>query len=100
MTFTRSIAVDAQTELSAYELRLLADASVELADQYERHAAFMEAEEQRQVAVALSEWRRTRARYFRELSAEAQRIEAPLLASAREYLCGRHESAHGVPGRD
>jgi len=100
MTFTRSIAVDAQTELSAYELRLLADASVELADQYERNAAFMEDEEQRQVALALSEWRRTRARHFRELSAEAQRTEATLLASAREYLCGRRQSAHGVPGRD
>lgn len=73
--------------LAATELELLADASLELADRYERGAAFMEDEQGRRLALALSRWRRHRGRYFRELSAEAERIEAPHLELARARLC-------------
>lgn len=66
---------------------MLADASLELADRYERDAEFMDDEEGRRLALALSRWRRDRGRYFRELSAEADRIEAPHLEWARALLC-------------
>jgi len=94
--FARSIGVDAWVEvLAANELQLLADKSLELADRYERDAAFMEDEDGRQIALALSRWRRCRGRYFRELSAEAERIEATHVDWARTCL-GRHgPSAHG-----
>jgi hypothetical protein len=76
--------IDALAEvLAANELELLADASLELADRYERGAAFMEDEQGRRIALALSRWRRSRGRYFRELSAEAERIEAPHAERAR-----------------
>jgi hypothetical protein len=55
---------------------LLADSSLELADRYERDAEFMSDEEGRRIALVLAKWRRGRGRYFRELSAEAERIEA------------------------
>lgn len=88
MSFTRSIAIDARAEvLAANELQLLADSSFELADRYERDAAFMEDEEGRQIALALARWRRRRGRYFRELSAEAERVEATQLERAGTCLC-------------
>lgn len=88
MSFERFIAFDACLEvLAASELQLLADASLELADRYERDAAFMEDEQERRIALALSGWRRHRGRYFRELSAEAERIEAPHAEWARACLC-------------
>ena len=62
--------------LGANELQLLADRSLELAERYERDAEFMGDEEGRQIALALSKWRRDRSRYFRELSAAAERCEA------------------------
>jgi hypothetical protein len=75
--FQRSIGVDPRAEvLAANELELLADQSFELADRYARAAPLMEDEEGRQIARALSNWRRTRGQYFRELSAEAERKEA------------------------
>jgi hypothetical protein len=71
------LSVDARAEaLAASELRLLAEKSLELADRYERDAEFMEDEQERQIALALSRWRRHRGRYFRELSAKAELIEA------------------------
>jgi hypothetical protein len=73
--------------LAANELELIADASLELADRYERGAGFMEDEQGRRIAMALSRWRRSRGRYFRELSAEAERIEAPRVDWARGCLC-------------
>lgn len=77
MSVSQSDAVFAGTELlAASELQLLADASLELAAQYERHAALMEDEEGRQIALQLSRWRRRRGRYFRELSARAEHLEA------------------------
>lgn len=77
MSFTRSIGIDARAGvLTSDELQLLADMSLEVADRYERNAPFMEDEEGGQIALALSRWRRDRGRYFRELSAEAERIEA------------------------
>jgi hypothetical protein len=76
----RSIGVDPRVEvLGANELELLADQSLELADRYARAAPFMEDEEGRQIARALSNWRRRRGHYFRELSAEAERKEAEQL---------------------
>jgi hypothetical protein len=69
--------------LAASELQLLADASLELADRYERDAAFMEDQEGCEVALALSAWRRRRRRYFRGLSAEVERLEASDLDEAR-----------------
>lgn len=62
--------------LGANELQMLADRSLELAERYERDAEFMGDEEGRQIALALSKWRRDRSRYFRELSAAAERSEA------------------------
>ena len=58
------------------ELQLLADMSLELAERYERSAPFTASDEERQAALALSRWRRDRGRYFRELSAAAERTEA------------------------
>lgn len=84
VSFTRSSGVDARAEvLAASELQLLADTSLELADRYERDAEFMEDEEGRQIALALSRWRRCRGRYFLELSAEAERVEATHVDWAR-----------------
>jgi hypothetical protein len=80
---TRSIGIGEQSEvLASDELQLLADASLALADRYERDAEFMGDEDGRQTALALSRWRRQRSRYFRELSAEAERIEARMVARA------------------
>jgi hypothetical protein len=62
--------------LGANELQMLADRSLELAERYERDAEFMGDEEGRQVALALSKWRRDRSRYFRELSARVEHAEA------------------------
>lgn len=77
MSFKRSIGLDARVEvLAANELEVLADKSLELADRYARAAPFVEDEEGRQIALALSNWRRTRGQYFRELSAEAERMKA------------------------
>jgi len=78
------VSVDERAEaLAASELQLLADKSLELADRYERDAEFMEDEEERQTALAVSRWRRHRGRYFRELSAEAERIESATQVSGR-----------------
>jgi hypothetical protein len=75
--FERLLAPIAEAEaLASSELQLLADASLEIAARYERDAAFMDDEEGRQLALALSRWRRLRSRYFRELSAQAERLEA------------------------
>lgn len=75
--FERSFdAVAEAGALASSELQLLADASIELADRYERDAAFMEDEEGRQLALALASWRRRRGRRFLELSARAERFEA------------------------
>jgi hypothetical protein len=63
--------------LGASELQLLADASLDLAVKYERNAGLLDNEDEQQLARALAKWRRERARYFRELSAEAERLEAP-----------------------
>jgi hypothetical protein len=62
--------------LTANELQVLADMNLELADKYERGVTYMEDEERRQIALALSRWRRHRGLRFRQLSAEAERIEA------------------------
>jgi len=87
LSLERTIGSDVRMQvLAASELQLLADASLELADRYERGAPFMEDEHGRRIALALSGWRRQRARYFRELSAEAERSEAPHLEWARAYL--------------
>jgi hypothetical protein len=72
--------------LAANELEFLADRSLELARRYERAADFMDDEEGQQVALALSAWRRDRSRYFRELSAEAERTEAKEAGAARAEL--------------
>ena len=87
MLFKRSIAVDARVKvLVANELGLLAEMSDELADRYARAAPFMDDEDGRQVALALSTWRR-RGQYFRELSAEAERTDAELQVDlARDSL--------------
>jgi hypothetical protein len=77
MQFQRLLDESAETEvLGSSELQLLADASIELADRYEQGAAFMEDEEGREIALALSRWRRRRGRFFHELSAQAERLEA------------------------
>lgn len=62
--------------LAAGELQLLADESLKLAAEYERDAVFMDTEEGRQIALALSGWRRQRGRLFHELSAQAESLEA------------------------
>lgn len=95
VSFTRSIGVDARAEvLAANELQLLADTSLELADRYERDAEFMEDEEGRQIALALSRWRRRRGRYFLKLSAEAKRIESTHVEWARTCLGRPGPPAH------
>jgi hypothetical protein len=67
---------DARAEiLEANELQLLADRSLALAERYERDAEFMDDDEGRQIALALANWRRRRSRFFRELSAAAERDE-------------------------
>lgn len=77
MSFTRSAGADPRADvLAAHELEVLADASLELAGRYEQHARSMKDDEGRQVALALSNWRRRRGLYFRELSAEVERIES------------------------
>jgi hypothetical protein len=77
VSFKRFVRVDEREELlTANELQLLADMNLELADQYERGAPYMEDEESRQIALVLSRWRRRRGREFRQLSAEADRMEA------------------------
>ena len=66
MSPNRSIAVDPRVEvLTANELEVLADTSLELADLYARAVPFMEDQAGRQAAVALSNWRRSRGLYFR-----------------------------------
>jgi len=98
VSVTRSSGVDTRVEvLAANELQLLADKSLELADRYERAAAFMEDEEGRQIALALARWRRCRGRYFRELSAEAERIEAAHADWASACLSRCDSSGHGAP---
>jgi hypothetical protein len=73
----RGVPVDPRVGgLAANELEMLADKSLELADRYARAAPFMEDEEGRQIALALSNWRRSLGLYFRELSADAERKEA------------------------
>jgi hypothetical protein len=87
VSLERTIDIDARVEvLAADELELLADANLELADRYERGAAFMEDHQGQRLALALSRWRRHRGRYFRELSAEAERIESPHLEWTRACL--------------
>ena len=62
MSFSRAIGVDPRVgALAANELEVLADKSLELADRYARAAPFMEDEEGRQIALALSNWRDSRA---------------------------------------
>ena len=68
--------MSARRVLVSDELQLLADMSLELAERYERSAPFMDSDEERQAALALSRWRRDRGRHFRELSAAAERTEA------------------------
>ena len=76
MSLKRSIGVEPRVELlAANELEILADKSLELADRYERAAALMEDEEERRIALGLSNWRRSRGLYFRELSADVERNE-------------------------
>jgi hypothetical protein len=77
--------------LAANELQLLADNSLELADRYERDAEFMEDEEGRQIALTLSSWRRHRGRYFRELSAAAERTETTRVAWAKACVSGSRQ---------
>ena len=74
--------------LAANELQLLADNSLELAERYQRDAEFMDDEEGRQIALTLASWRRQRGRYFRELSAAAERLEATRLGWARACVRG------------
>jgi hypothetical protein len=77
VSFTRSPDADPRADvLAANELEVLADASLELAGRYEQHARSIEDDEGRQIALALSNWRRRRGLYFRERSAEVERIEA------------------------
>ncbi len=97
MSFKRPIDVDARIEvLAANELEFLADRSLELAIRYERDAVFMEDDEGRQIALALSRWRRRRGQYFRELSAEAERTEAQCAQWAGACLrAPMDESAQG-----
>jgi hypothetical protein len=79
--FERSFDGVAEAEaLASSELQLLADASLELADRYERDAAFMEDDEGRELALTLASWRRRRGRRFLELSAKAERLEAAAMA--------------------
>jgi hypothetical protein len=88
--------------LTADELEVLADKSLELADRYARAAAFMEDQEGRQMALALSDWRRSRGLYFRQLSADAECREAEQLDEWRGHRwrkpAGRPEDAGGEPG--
>jgi hypothetical protein len=79
--------------LAANELQLLADNSLDLADRYERDAEFMDDEEGRQIALTLSNWRRHRGRYFRELSAAAERVETTRIGWAK--ACLRRSSQPG-----
>ena len=72
--------------LAANELQLLADLSMDLATKYERNAALIEDEDVRRLTLALSKWRRERARYFREMSAAAECVEAPHLEWERARL--------------
>ncbi len=83
MSFTGSVDVDGLAQvLVSDELELLADMSLDLAERYERSAGYMDSDEERQVALVLSRWRRDRGRHFRELSAEAARAESTHAASA------------------
>ncbi len=72
--------------LAASELQLLADMCADLADRYERNAIFMDDDQGRELALLLARWRRDRGRYFRELSAAAERVESPYLEWERAYL--------------
>jgi hypothetical protein len=81
------VRVDERVEiLTANELQVLADMNLELADKYERGATYMEDEERCQIALGLSRWRRRRGRHFRQLSAEAERIEATHIDWAKACL--------------
>ncbi len=81
MPFERYLQMFVEAEaLFPSELQLLADASLELADRYERDAPFMDDEEGRQIALRLSRWRRQRGRYFHELSARAETFESAAMA--------------------
>jgi hypothetical protein len=87
VSFKRFVRLDKRVEiLTANELQLLADMNLELADQYERGAPYMENEEGRRIALVLSRWRRRRGRDFRQLSAEAERTEATHMHRARSLL--------------
>jgi hypothetical protein len=98
MSFTKSTAASALAQvravsprvelLAANELQLLADNSLALADRYERNAEFMEDEEGRQIALTLASWRRHRGRFFRELSAAAERTETTRIGWAKARMRG------------
>jgi chromatin segregation and condensation protein Rec8/ScpA/Scc1 (kleisin family) len=63
--------------LNVPELDALASLNADLADHYQAIAGDATAEpESRQIAQALAAWRRARARYFSEQSAEAEAVEA------------------------
>ena len=103
VSFTKSTAASALARvhavsprvdlLASNELQLLADKSLELADRYERDAEFMDDKEGRQIALTLSSWRRDRGRYFRELSATAERVEATRIGWARACLRGPNRAS-------
>jgi hypothetical protein len=73
--------------LTVPELDALASLNADLADHYQAIAEGATAEpETRQTARALAAWRRARARYFSEQSAETEAVEA-----------AREPSASGAP---
>jgi hypothetical protein len=63
--------------LNVPELEVLVSLNVDLAGRYQAIADDPDAEpETRRTAEALANWRRLRARYFREECAETERVEA------------------------
>jgi hypothetical protein len=63
--------------LNVPELEVLVSLNVDLAERYRAIADDPDAEpETRRTAEALANWRRLRARYFREECAETERVEA------------------------
>lgn len=63
--------------LTVPELEELVELNLDLAERYQSVADDPDVEpESRQIASALAVWRRARARYFRQESAEAERVEA------------------------
>jgi hypothetical protein len=64
-------------QLTVPELEVLVELNIDLAQRHQLVADDPDVEpESRQIGSALAAWRRARARYFRQESAEAERIEA------------------------